>query len=184
MQDIRKAARVLRLGLPETEVIQVILEGLNPQERSRLIFADRPRCFADLCRLCVVSNTVRAGDESRGRGATDVQYSSDSLGRATKDKHGGWRKTQETVRKTEYSGSNGGYKGVASEKTVTTATAQKTNKGEINRGRRNYICKPTSASREPVARRYSYLESKETLKVPEELPVPNRVCLLYTSRCV
>ena len=60
VHDIRKAARVLRLGLPETEVIQAILEGLNPQERSRLIFADRPRCFADLDRLCVVSSTVQA----------------------------------------------------------------------------------------------------------------------------
>ena len=87
-RDIRKAGRVLRLGLSETEVIQAILEGLNPQERSRLVFADRPRCFADLYRLCVVSNTVRAGDEYRGRAATDVQYSSGSLGRATKDKHG------------------------------------------------------------------------------------------------
>ena len=74
VHDVRKAAWVLRLGLPETEVIQAILEGLNPQERSRLIFAERPRCFADLYRLCVVSNTVRAGDEYRGRAATDVQY--------------------------------------------------------------------------------------------------------------
>ena len=52
---------------------------------------------------------------------------------------------------------------VASEKTVTTATAQKTKKYEINRGRRNYVSKQTSVSREPVAS-YSYLESKETLK--------------------
>ena len=58
MHDIRKAARVLRLGLPETEVVQAILEGLTPQERSRLIFADRPRCFADFERLCVVSRMV------------------------------------------------------------------------------------------------------------------------------
>ena len=100
VHDVRKAARVLRLGLPETEFIQAILEGLNPQERSRLIFADRPRCFADLDRLCVVSSTVQAGDESRGRASTDVQYSSGLLGRAKKDKHGGWRRTQETVRKT------------------------------------------------------------------------------------
>ena len=60
VRDIRKAARVLRLGLPETEVIQAILEGLTPQERSRLAFADRPRCFADLEQLCVVSRTVQA----------------------------------------------------------------------------------------------------------------------------
>ena len=111
---------MLRLGLPETEVIQAILEGLHPQERSRLVSADRPRCFADLEQLCVVSRTVQEVDESRGRDATDVQYSSGSSGRAKKGKHGGWRRTQETVRKPEYSRSDGGYKGVASEKTVTT----------------------------------------------------------------
>ena len=61
-------------------------------------------------------------DRSRGRAVKDVQYSSGLLGRAKKDKHGGWWGTQETVRKTEYSGSNGGYKGMASEKTVTTVT--------------------------------------------------------------
>ena len=92
------------------EVIQAILEGLNPQERSRLIFADRPRCFADLYRLCVVSKNVQAGDESRGRAATDVQYSSGLLERAKNDEHGGWWRTQETVRTSEYSGSNVGYK--------------------------------------------------------------------------
>ena len=121
------------------------------------------------------SRTVQEVDESRGRDAADVQYSSGLLGRGKKDKHGGWRRTQETVRKPEYSGSNGGYKGVASEKTVTTATAQKTKKYEINRGRRNYVREQPSASREPVPRRYSYLEKKETLKVPEEVQVPKRV---------
>ena len=70
--------------------------------------------------LDVYKRQVQEIDESRGRDATDAQCSSGSLGRA-KDKHGGWRKT-------EYSGSNGGYKGVASEKTVTTATAPKIKK--------------------------------------------------------
>ena len=88
---------MLRLGLPETEVIQAILEGLTPQEKSRLAFADRPRCFADLERLCVLSGTVKEVDESRGKEATDVQYSSGSSGRAKRDKHGGRRRTQETL---------------------------------------------------------------------------------------
>ena len=65
VQDIRKIARILRLGLPEKDIVQVILEGVTPQERSRLVFADRPRCFADLERLCVVSRTVQEIDESR-----------------------------------------------------------------------------------------------------------------------
>ena len=63
---------------------------------------------------------------------------------------------------------------MASVKTVATVIAEKRRKYEINRGRRDYISKQTSASREPVAS-YSYLESKEPLKVPEELPVPKRV---------
>ena len=64
---------------------------------------------------------------------------------------------------------------MASERTVTTVTEEKTNKYEIKRGRRSYISEPTSASRDPVARLYSYLERKETLNVPDELQVPNRV---------
>ena len=66
---------------------------------------------------------------------------------------------------------------------MTTVREEKTNKFEINRGRRNYIREQTSASREPVVRRYSYSEKKDTLKVPEEVQVP-KSCLLYTSRCV
>ena len=71
VQDIRKCARILRLGLPENEVVGRILEGVTPQERSRLVFADRPRCFADLERLCVFSKTVQGIDESREHVAHD-----------------------------------------------------------------------------------------------------------------
>ena len=63
----------------------------------------------------------------------------------------------------------------SSEKTVATVTAEKRNKYETNRERRSYITEQTSASRDPVGSLYSYLERKETLKVPEEVPVPNRV---------
>ena len=111
VHNIWKAARVLRLGLPETEVIQVILEGLTPQERSHLVFADHPRCFADLDRLCVISIRVQASDEPRERAARGDPYSSGSLWRAKNDKHGGWWRTRETVRKTEYFRSNESYKG-------------------------------------------------------------------------
>ena len=71
VQDIRKCARVLRLGLPENEVVGRILEGVTPQERSRLVFADRPRCFADLEKLCVFAKTVQGIDESREHVALD-----------------------------------------------------------------------------------------------------------------
>ena len=48
VQEISKISRILRLGLPEKDIVRVILEGVTPQERSRLVFADRPRCFAEL----------------------------------------------------------------------------------------------------------------------------------------
>lgn len=65
VRSVRDAARILRLGLTEQEVIQVILEGVTPEERSRLVFAQRPQSFADLDRLCVVSRTIQRTDESR-----------------------------------------------------------------------------------------------------------------------
>ena len=38
--SIKSAARVLRVDVSEAEVVRVILEGLNPQERSRLVFLE------------------------------------------------------------------------------------------------------------------------------------------------
>ena len=67
--SIKEAAKILRLGLSEPEIIQIILEGVTPpQERSRLVFAERPR-FVDLDRLCVMSRAIQLNDESRGPGA-------------------------------------------------------------------------------------------------------------------
>ena len=108
--SIRKAAQILRLRLPETDIIQVILEGVTSQERSRLVFADRPHCFADLDRLCVFARTVLSKDESRERAARDDQDSRSSLERAKNDKHGGWWETQETGRKLVYFRSSESYK--------------------------------------------------------------------------
>ncbi|KAG8328984.1 hypothetical protein J6590_097576 [Homalodisca vitripennis] len=44
--EIREVARVLRLGLSETELVHVILEGIKPEELSRLVFCTRPSSFA------------------------------------------------------------------------------------------------------------------------------------------
>ena len=68
MASIREAVKFLRLGLSEPEIIQIILDGVNPQERSRLVFAEHPRCFADLDRLCVMSKAIQLNDECRGQG--------------------------------------------------------------------------------------------------------------------
>ena len=55
VNSIRDSARILGVGLSEEEIVQIILEGVTPQEKSRLVFAERPRCYADLDRLCVTS---------------------------------------------------------------------------------------------------------------------------------
>ena len=65
-RSIREAVRILGLGLPESEVVQMIFEGVTPQERSRLIFAERPRSYEDLEKMCVLSRAIQAIDESRG----------------------------------------------------------------------------------------------------------------------
>ena len=125
--------------------------------------------------LDVYKRQVQASDESRERAARDDQDSRSSLERAKNDKLGGWWKTQETGRKTEYFRSNESYKEAASEKTVATVTEEKTNKYKVNTVRRSYIREQTPASRDPVERLYAFLEKKETLNVPDKLQVPNRV---------
>ena len=64
--SIREAVRILRLGLPDVEVVQMVVERVTPQERSRLIFAERPRSYEELNKMCVLSRAIQAIDESRG----------------------------------------------------------------------------------------------------------------------
>ena len=66
VQSLREAVRILGLGLPENEVVQMIFEGVTPQERSRLTFAERPRTYEDLEKLCALSRAIQSVDESRG----------------------------------------------------------------------------------------------------------------------
>ena len=52
---VRDAARILGVGLSEEEVVQIILEGVTPQERLWLVFAERLHRYRDLDKLCVMS---------------------------------------------------------------------------------------------------------------------------------
>ena len=81
VHSIRDAARTLGLGLSEEEVVQIILEGVSPQERLRLVFAERPRRFVDLDRLCVMSNAIQTNDEARGGSSGDLPVSQRAEGR-------------------------------------------------------------------------------------------------------
>lgn len=63
--DVRGVARVLRLGLSERHLVDLILEGIKPEERSRLVFCSRPTSFADLDRLSIFSRGVQDADFQR-----------------------------------------------------------------------------------------------------------------------
>lgn len=63
--SIKWVARVLRVGPSESAVVGTILEGITPEERSRMVFATRPNSFADLDRLSVTSRMVAYTDELR-----------------------------------------------------------------------------------------------------------------------
>ncbi|KAG8331612.1 hypothetical protein J6590_037073 [Homalodisca vitripennis] len=63
--EVRDTGRVLRLDIPESTVVTTILEGLNPEERSRLVFAGRPSTFSELDRLCIASRSVQFADRKR-----------------------------------------------------------------------------------------------------------------------
>ena len=69
ISSVKDAARILRLGLSESDVIHTILEGVTPEERSRLTFAVRPQSFIDLDRLCAESTTIRGNDDIRAHEA-------------------------------------------------------------------------------------------------------------------
>lgn len=45
--------------------MKIIREGMTLAKRTRLVFAERARSFADLDRLCVASRSVETNDEVR-----------------------------------------------------------------------------------------------------------------------
>ena len=81
VHSIRDAARILGLGLSEEEVVQIILEGVSPQERLRLVFAERPRRFIDLDKLCAMSKAIQTNDEARGGSSGELPVFQKAEGR-------------------------------------------------------------------------------------------------------
>lgn len=65
VSNIKWVAKVLRVGLLESEIVSTILEGITPEERSRLVFSSRPSTFADLDKLSVTSRMVAYTDGLR-----------------------------------------------------------------------------------------------------------------------
>jgi hypothetical protein len=64
-QSIKDAATVLRLSLSETEVVAVVMDGLSPSQRSRLVFQKLPVTFRELDQLCIHYHNIRFGDQAR-----------------------------------------------------------------------------------------------------------------------
>jgi hypothetical protein len=60
--EIKEAANVLLLRLSEKEIVDVILDGLHPTERSRFVFTARPNNFIELDQLSIQSQNVRYAD--------------------------------------------------------------------------------------------------------------------------
>jgi hypothetical protein len=61
--DIREMAVVLRQDEDERSVVRVIIEGLHPRERNRLVFCDEPHIYADLDNMCVYARNIAYGDD-------------------------------------------------------------------------------------------------------------------------
>lgn len=65
VNSIKQIAKVLRLNKTEQEIVSTIVEGLNPSERSRIVFCSRPNNFAELDQLTVHSQNVYYCDQQR-----------------------------------------------------------------------------------------------------------------------
>lgn len=64
--NIKSVANVLRLGFSEEHLVELILQGIKQEERSRLVFCPRPSSLADLDRLSIFSRSVQDADFQRG----------------------------------------------------------------------------------------------------------------------
>jgi hypothetical protein len=73
VQAIRDAALVLRIKDNEAQVVQRIIEGLTPMQRSRFIFQLPPSSFRQLEQLAIVERNTAYADRSREEQVSEVQ---------------------------------------------------------------------------------------------------------------
>ena len=65
ISDIRESSRLLQVDWNETQMVDTILVGLSPEERSRLALINRPNTFADLEQCSIHSSNVWYSDQNR-----------------------------------------------------------------------------------------------------------------------
>lgn len=63
--EVREYARLLKTNFSEAQLVENILVGLSPEERSRLVLLNRPNSFAELERCCIHSSNVWYSDQNR-----------------------------------------------------------------------------------------------------------------------
>jgi hypothetical protein len=56
--DIKEIAAVLRQDIDEAAIVSTILEGLDPCQRNRLVFADKPPNYAELDKVCIYAHNI------------------------------------------------------------------------------------------------------------------------------
>ena len=65
ISEIRESSLLLKVNLSEPQLVETILVGLSPEERSRLVLINRPNTFAELEQCCIHSSNVWYSDQNR-----------------------------------------------------------------------------------------------------------------------
>ena len=96
VQAIRDAALVLRIKENEAQVVQRIIEGLTPTQRSRFIFQLPPSSFAQLEQLAIVEQNIAYGDRLREEQVPGVQVAAIESVSEHVETEGSGRRSQDT----------------------------------------------------------------------------------------
>ena len=65
ISEIRESSLLLKVNWSEQQLVETILVGLSPEERSRLALINRPNTFAELEQCCIHSSNVWYSDQNR-----------------------------------------------------------------------------------------------------------------------
>lgn len=65
ISGIKEGSELLLCNLSESELVENIVLGMNPQERSRVTLLGTPRSFEDLEKMCIYSHNVQYIDHER-----------------------------------------------------------------------------------------------------------------------
>lgn len=67
LQEVKLYNVVLKTEMVESDLVEIISQGLNPEERGRIVFYNQPKTFYDLEQLCINVQNVRYVDHVRNQ---------------------------------------------------------------------------------------------------------------------